>query len=175
MLTTILFTGLLSLCDHTPRSVASNFSTDIKGDPDTRAMTWGTAGATTHRITFSPPRGCRVRVLRVYGDLLAWPRGTVEPGKFAGVLWGLQTTGPEGSLHADLAADNTMLYIQHATGGGPARAPVDFAVAAGGLLERDHVLVSKLAVWLNDTGRDIHMEPSFVVVYRFEADGFNRR
>lgn len=174
MLRTLLIVALLrfacsaSDCISKPCSVSSNFSADLIGEADHRADTWGTAGATFHRITFRPPAGYRVRVLRVYGDFLIWPIGKVEPGKFAGALWGLATTGPDGSIHADWAADNTMLYVQVATGGQPARAPVNFRTAHGGLLGPDHVLVSKMAVWLNDTGLKIHMEPSFTVVFQYQ-------
>lgn len=164
-----LFTALLSPALG-PYSAAANFSADLIGAPDARPNTWGTAGATSHRITFRPPAGYRVRVLRVYGDFLAWPVGKAPEGRFAGALWGLQTTAPEGSQRADWAADNTMLYVQVATGGQPARAPVNFDVREGGLLEPDNVLVSRLAVWLNDTGLKIHMEPSFVAVYQFERE-----
>jgi len=141
---------------------------DLQGDPDTRPGTWGDAGAVYNRITFSPPAGCRVRILRAMGDFLTCPRGIVPRGKFAGALWGLQTTAPDGSAYADLA--NTMLYVQNATSGEPARAPIDFTVKAGGLLQLDNVPVSKMAVWLNDRGLQLHVEASFVVVYRFEGD-----
>jgi hypothetical protein len=149
-------------------SSATNYSADILGTPDTRPDTWGRAGVQSWKIRFKPPAGHRVRIVRVYGDFLIWPKGLVEPGRFAGALFGLQTTAPEGSVHADLAADNTMLYVQTATGGGPARTAFDYDVSAGGLLEPDHVLVVKVAVWLNDTEREIHCEPSFTMVYRYE-------
>lgn len=153
-----------------PYSAATNHATDLEGDPDSREGTWGTAGAVSHRIVFKPPVGYRVRVLRVYGDFLTWPIGKVESGKFAGTLWGLQTTGPDGSARADPIADNCFLYIQLATGGEPARASVNYDVREGGLLGPDHILVSKHAVWLNDTGLKIHMESSFVLVYQFEKE-----
>ena len=152
-------------------SFGTNFSADIKGDPDTRQDTWGDAGYTVKAITFRPPPGYRVRILRVYGDFVVWPLGRVGPGRFAGVLLGLQTSGPEGSVRADWAGDNTMLYIQDATGGEARRAGFDFDTKAGGLLEADHKLLVKMAVWLNDTGLPIHMEPSMVVVYRYEREG----
>lgn len=151
-------------------SAATNFTVDILGEPDTRPDTWGTAGYSVKAITFTPPPGHRVRILRVYGDLLFWPMGKVEQGKFAGVLLGLQTTAPEGSVRMDWAADNTMLYIQDATGGGPRRSAFDYDVSVGGLLQPDHKLLVKMAVWLNDTGLPIHIEPSFVMVYRFEKN-----
>lgn len=149
-------------------SAAANFSADILGEYDTRPDTWGRAGAASWKITFKPPAGKRVRILRAYGDFLIWPIGKVEDGKFAGALFGLQTTAPEGSVRADLAADNTFLYLQTATGGKPERIAFDHVTRDGGLLGPDHVLVVKVAAWLNDTERPIHMEPSFTVVYRFE-------
>ena len=155
-------------CTDRPCSLAANFSADIKGNPDTRADTWGTAGAVLKRIAFKAQPGYRVRVLRVYGDFLVWPMGKVKQGRFAGALFGLQTTAPDGSIRADWAADNCFLYVQVATGGGPARSAFDYDTKAGGLLEPDGVLVLKMAVWLNDSGLAIHMEPSFVVVYQLE-------
>jgi len=151
-------------------SSAANFSADILGVPDTRPNTWGRAGARTWQIRFKPPAGYRVRITKVYGDFLIWPKGTVEPGKFAGALFGLQTTAPEGSERAIPTADNTFLYVQTATGGAPARAAFDYDVSAGGLLERDHVLTVKVAVWLNSTELEIHCEPTFVAVYGWEKE-----
>lgn len=150
-------------------SSATNFTTDILGEPDTRPDTWGRAGTSVWKIRFTPPpAGHRVRIMRVYGDFLIWPKGKVEDGRFAGALLGLQTTAPEGSVRADLAADNTMLYVQTATAGKPERVAFDYDVSAGGLLEADHVLVVKVAVWLNDTERAIHCEPTFTMVYKYE-------
>lgn len=148
-------------------SVATNQADDITGVPDTRLYTWGTAGAVEHAIVFEPPEGCRVRVVRVYGDAIAWPVGSVEPGKTAGVLWGLRTTAPEGSKWTKQAADNTMVYFQFGTRGEVARISFDQQIPNGRLGE-DHTLISKVAAWLNDTGRAIHIEPSFVIVFRFE-------
>ena len=155
-------------------SAATNLSVDLKGTPDLRQDTWGTADYSIKTITFNPPPGHRVRILRVYGDFVSWPIGKVEPGKFAGVLLGLQTTAPEGSTRMDWGADNTMLYIQDATGGGPRRAAFDFDVSDAGLLQPDNKLLVKMAVWLNDTDLIIHMEPSFVMVYRYEKNDSDR-
>ncbi len=167
----VLITALSSVAQT--YSAATNLSVDIKGEPDFRQDTWGTAGYAVKAITFDPPPGHRIRILRVYGDFLAWPIGKVKPGKFAGVLLGLQTTAPDGSARMDWGADNTMLYIQDATGGGPRRAGFDYDVSDGGLLQPDNKLLVKMAVWLNDTGLTIHMEPSFVMVYRYEKNDNN--
>ncbi len=171
LISVLLFTALSSVAQT--YSLGTNFSADLKGVPDNRADTWGDADYVVKAITFKPPQGYRVRIIRAYGDFLVWPIGKVEPGRFAGVLFGLQTTAPEGSIRADWAADNTMLYIQDATGGEARRAPFNFDTSAGGLLEDDHKLLVKMAVWLNDTGLFIHMEPSFVLVYRYEKKNDN--
>jgi hypothetical protein len=150
-----------------PYSLAANFSADLSGQQDNRPNTWGTVEAVYPKIVFHPPDGYRVHILRVYGDFLIWPRGKVEKGRFAGALWALHTTEPDGSSRAEPAADNHLLYVQLATGGKSERAAVDFVVREAGLLGADHTLVVKLAVWLNDTGLAIHMEASFVLVYEF--------
>lgn len=155
-------------CIAKPCSASTNFSEDIIGQADTRPDTWGTAGAISKRIPFHPPLGYRVRILRVYGDFLVWPRCLVVPGTTAGALWGLQTTAPDTSDKADWSADNTFVYVQTATNGAPARIPVDFSVKDGGLLEADNLLVSKIAIWLNDTGCCVHAEATWVMVFQYE-------
>lgn len=144
---------------------SSNFSADLAGQPDSRPGTWGTAEAVTWTITFSPPAGCSVEITQIHGDLVAWPTGgKVEEGRFAGVLFGLSTTGPDGSTHGDWLADSCFLYVQDAVGREARRAPFSEKVKVRLLDDR---LMVKVAVWLNDTGRTIHMEPTFTLGYRF--------
>ncbi len=146
---------------------ANNFAGDIRGTPDTRPGCWGEAGYFVKTVTFHPPPGKRVKILRAYGDLLAWPRGKPPEGTFAGVLFGLQTTAPEGSVRADWLADNTFLYVQGAVSDkGRERLPINVTIADG-LLEPDNKLYYKFAVWLNDTGKEIHLEASLTLVYDF--------
>jgi hypothetical protein len=159
-----------------PFCSATNFSVDLLGPVDQRGSTWGNADAHSWAITFKPPVGYRVRILRLSGDLVAWPK--VLPGEFpvadgayAGVLLGLQTTAPQGSTRCELCADNTMLYVQGAIDSHPIRVPFDQRVSAGGMLGTDNKLVVKVAAWLNTTGKPIHMEPTFTVTYRFEPEG----
>lgn len=158
------------VCPVGNRVFATNFSWDAEGQPDNREGTWGKADYVLKTITFKRvPAGCRVRVLRVYGDLLAWPLGVVPVGTAAGVLMGLQTTAAGGpSASVDWGADSIFLYVQHATKGEVARIPLSEYVDA--LLERDHQFVVKLAVWLNDTGKKIHVEPTLTVIFRYEKD-----
>jgi hypothetical protein len=162
--------GLTAQPKAEPHSSSANFSVDLSGDPDTRPSTWGTAGYVVWKVPFSVPAGMRVRILRVYGDFLAWPKGKAPEGTFAGTLLSLHASPPERpvSTVSPYLADNCFLYLQTATGGSPARAPFDDDVSAGGLLA-DNVLYVKAAVWLNDTGLEIHMEPTMVIVYRIEG------
>lgn len=162
-----MWTGLL-LSIAAVMSSAFNFSADIRGVPDTRPQTWGEAGYHEWTIKFNPPAGKRVRLLRAYGDFVAWPLGEVPKGKFAGVLFGLLTTAPDGSDRAVPGADNCPLYIQMGVHDRPERAAFDNDISAGGLLGPDHTLRVRVAVWLNETGLKIHMEPTFVLVYRWE-------
>lgn len=149
-----------------PYSAATNHADDIAGTLDTRPSTWGTAGYAVHHLEFHPPAGYKTRILRVYGDFQGWVRKNPS-GNCAGVLWGLSNTAKDGSDRVTPAADNTFLYVQDAVcERRPFRAAVDYKINR--LLESDNVLVSKVAVWLNETGEPIHMEPSFVVVYQFE-------
>jgi hypothetical protein len=154
-----------------PYSAATNHSDDIEGTQDTRPDTWGTAGYNVHSIQFHPPAGYRTRILRVYGDFQGWIRQNPS-GNAVGVLWGLQTTAPEGSQRVTPAADNTLTYVQDAicNNKGPFRAPFDYHIQGGGVLESDNLLYSKAAVFMNETGQPVHMEASFVVVYQFERE-----
>lgn len=159
-----------------PYSATSNFSIDLAGTADVAA--WGSAGAVQIPIRFNAPAGYRTRILRIYGDFVAWPRtGAIAQGS-AEVGWGLKTTAPDGSTRVTYptapgtsAYDNSFAWIQNvvtAQNSSP-RAPFDFAVAAGGLLGADGVMICQPFVALNTTGLTIHMEPTFTIVYQFEV------
>jgi hypothetical protein len=176
----LLFAALLQLGPYT---MSGNFPRDLAGPVDTRMAgqvcasgpcIWGTADSDVLPIQFKPPAGYRVRILRLRGDMVAWPRVLpgevpVAPGQYAGVLMGFQTTAPEGSAKCDWGADNTMLYIQDAVGTEPRRAPFDYR-DVNVLLEPDSILRLVIASWLNTTGRAIHIEATYTVVYRFEKE-----
>lgn len=164
-------------CISSPCSAAANFAYDLIGTPDSRAGTWGSAGSQTYKMTFKVPPGYRVRVLRVYGDFVFWPRGTPQPdagdnvvGHAVGVLFGLSSTAPDGSalVEGGGASDNCFLYIQDSSKGGERRAPFDYDTHIGGLLEPDGVMVVKAAVWLNTMGLAVHIEPSFTTIFQYE-------
>jgi hypothetical protein len=155
-----------------PYSTALNFSVDLAGTPDTRPGTWGNAGFAQNLTTFSPPARYRVRVLRIYGNFIGFPRsGVPAEGTSCEIGWGLKTTAPDGSVHASTGYDNSFVWLQEVvTTASPARSVVfDFDVHVGGLLEADHHLISQTFVALNTTGLTIHMEPTFTMVYQFES------
>lgn len=175
---TLLLTALLALPAFAerhilgPYSAATNHADDIQGVPDTRPNTWGTAGYSIHTVQFHPPEGYRTRILRIYGDFQGWIRKNPS-GKCVGVLWGLQSSAAEGSSRVSPAADNTFVYVQDSVCGSARRnfrAPVDYYTQAGGLLDSDNVLISKVSAWLNETGKPVHLEPSFTIVYQFEKE-----
>ena len=145
---------------------ATNMAADLAGDPDNRPGTWGTAGAQSVQIHFAPPAGCRVRITRVYGDFLAWARGVVPPGTYAGVLFGLSTAAPDGSTNADLISNSCFVYYQ-AVIGSDQGARIQYDIPGLNVILPDGVLVEKVAVWLNNTGQIVHMEPSYVIVYEW--------
>lgn len=166
-------------CITKPCSAAFNQSYDLIGTPDSRPGTWGSAGAASSPIKFKAPIGYRTRVLRAYGDLTFWPRGTPDGdpadkivGAAAGVLLGLSSTAPDGSaaVEGGGASDGCFLYVQDSTKGLERRVAIDYDTHVGGLLEADNLMVVKVAVWLNSLGLAIHIEPSLVVVFQFEKE-----
>lgn len=150
-----------------PYSAATNHSDDLEGTADDRPGTWGKAGFSVHKYHFSPPAGYRVRVLRVYGDLSVFTRKP-DYTKCAGALWGLGSTAPEGSTRMTFAADNTFVSVQDSICGGPRSRQFDYDTQVGGLLGPDNVMTSKVAVWLSDVVGSVHLEPTFVVQFRYE-------
>ena len=157
---------------HGPYSTALNFSIDLAGTPDTRPGTWGNAGFAQNITTFSPPAGYRVRVLRVYGNFIGFPRsGVPAAGASCEVGWGLKTTAPDGSARTSTGYDNSFVWLQDViTSPAPNCSVVfDFDVHIGGLLAPDNQLISQTFVALNTTGLTIHMEPTFTTVYQFET------
>lgn len=160
-----------------PFTASSNFAADLLGPVDTRVGCWGRAEAVTWAVTFKAPAGHRVRILRIRGDLVAWPKFLtgelpMHAGRYAGVLVGFQSTAPEGSTRCDWCADATWIYYQGAldsTSTRPLRIHWDDSVDE--LLEPDHKLVVKVASWLNTIEKPIHIEPTFTVRYQFERQG----
>ncbi|MCU1327595.1 MAG: hypothetical protein JWN34_2965 [Bryobacterales bacterium] len=154
-----------------PYSTAVNFAIALAGTPDTRPGTWGNAGFAQNLTKFTPPAGRRVRILRVYGDFIAFCKsGTPAVGTTCEVGWGLKTTAPDGSVRLSNGYDNSFIWLQNIITASrtSCRAEFDHEVSTGGLLQPDHTMISQAFVALNTTGLTIHMEPTFTCVYQFE-------
>lgn len=145
-------------------SISINYPYDAVGTPDARPGTWGTAGYDDGRVTFAVPDGYRVRVLRVYGNFTARMRG--KPEGYAGALFGLLKTGSGDTKLATYAQDGCLLYLQADVGIVPTHVEFDTRVDDG-LLE-DGVLIVRRSVFLNETNLVLHIEPSFIVEFRWE-------
>ena len=185
MLVKTIFTLLMVGCAATSQptvypdlSSSSNYSVDLLGADDNRQDTWGKSGVFTASIAFPQvPAGYRVRILRVYGNLTAVVKTALStdettPDRLkSGVLVGFLTNAGDGSPSCVPCADNTMLYLQGWVVGERATTlPFDTNVTVGGLLAPDNILRVRVATWLNTTGKPIHIEPSFTVVYHYEQE-----
>jgi hypothetical protein len=152
-------------------SLSLNFPFDSAGEPDTRPGTWGNTAFDDGKIQFlNVPVGKRVRIMRIYGDFVCWPHGPVASGKFAGCLFGIITTATAASPYATLSASGCMAYLQTAIGADMARLHFDFDTSVAGLLEADNIMIVRRALFLSELGPgcSAHMEPSMVVLARYE-------
>lgn len=169
-------------------TLATNLSVDLRGKPDTRPTTWGTAEAfewgvdskDQDSITFHPPTGQRVKILAVQGDLVAWPTemglkpAVIPVGRYAGVLLGLgrQPRSPQvSSAHCSLCCRDVFVYVQGVLSQQQStlRIPLQYA-AVNYILGPDHKLYVKVAVWLNDTGLAVHLEPTMTIQYQWTTE-----
>ncbi len=174
----------LCACGQQPKSftVSGNFPRDLYGPIDARMpgqtcgggpCIWGHADFAALPITFKPPAGYRVRILRLRGDLIAWPKvldgeTPVKPGAYAGVLLGFSTTTKEDSTVCDFCADGTPLYVQGALSDGAVRVPFDYDFRHERVYLDGPVLYLKIASFLNSTGYPIHEEATYSITVRFD-------
>ena len=151
---------------------SGNFAVDLYGVADTRPGCWGYADSQEKIITFSPQPGFRVHVSRIRGDLVAWVRSSsasalTPPGSTAGVLLAFHDSGPDGSTRCDWCADNTPVYIQDAVTAAQPKTRAPFDAGLDWTLPDDNKLIVKMASWLNDTGKPIHVEATYTLTFRF--------
>lgn len=151
---------------------STNMAWELYGVPD--LLFYGFDDSSTATITFAPPPpGYRVQITRLHGDFIAWikslPGDNPTPVEStAGVLLGYESTDVAGSIGCDWCAINVPLYIQMAvTPTLPyARASYDYD-HLNFILAADNRLVTKVAVFLNTTGKYIHLEPTVVIDWRY--------
>ena len=162
-----------------PFQTTMNHSFDVTGKPDRRPGSWGLSQAVPIRLKVAAPAGYRVRILRVAGDLVAWPKaGTMTGAQYAEVGWGLNTSLNDGSQYVSypddpsaMAFDNSCVWVQDSLTAthGSSRVSFDRDVSACGLL-KDVTFISQAFVALNTSGLAIHLEPTFTITYRFEEN-----
>lgn len=168
--------GLLAAhahCIDKACTLSINFPYDAVGELDNRPGTWGTAGYDDGRIVFqNVPPGYRVRILRLQGNFTARLYGSkTKSNLYAGALFGIITTASAASPYATLSASGCMIYLQLDVNSSHSQhAEFDWDVSAGGLLEKDHTMIVRRAVYLNETGQSLHAEPSFIVSFRYERE-----
>ena len=176
---------LLCACHPThPRTLGPfqttlNHSIDVTGKPDQRPTSWGLSQPVPIRLKIAAPAGFRVRILRVAGDLVAWPKaGTLTGARYAEVGWGLNTSLNDGSKYvsyaddpAAMAFDNSCAWVQDSLTAthGSSRISFDRDVSACGVL-KDGAFISQAFVALNTSGLEIHLEPTFTLTYQFEEN-----
>jgi hypothetical protein len=152
----------------TNHAITGNFTVELYGPVDTRPGTYGHADYVVWNQPFiNVPAGCRVQILHISGDLMAWAMGAVPAGTNAGLLVGAYSSAGAGSTRAAYAADGFFIYYQAGAGAAPARIQFNQDVTEG-YLSSDNTLNWKVAEFLNTTGFPIHMEVTFSqVVFRY--------
>ncbi|HEB28088.1 MAG TPA: hypothetical protein ENI05_09990 [Porticoccus sp.] len=155
--------------------VTTNWASIMEGLPEVREgqPSSTTTGVAIHRVEFNPPAGHVVRVLHLSGTFDAVVVGNYSVfwcphvrGCTAGILHGMSSTAPEGSLLGTPMADNTFLYHQGNIGGGePFTLMFDQAVDF--TLEDDHVIIGKHAIYWSTLGLPIKLETSVIMTIQF--------
>jgi hypothetical protein len=163
----------------TPSAVLGPYSAAVNIAEDLGEASPSGLSSYASRIQFNAPAGYGTRILRVYGDFIAFPTqpGVIHSGTSVEIGWGLKTTAPDGSTRVTYpgypnvsAFDNSFVWVQGSLSAleNRARLPYDLDVSVGGKLGVDNIMLSQAFVALNTTGIAIHLEPTFVVVYQFE-------
>lgn len=154
--------------------VTTNWASIIEGEPETREgqPSDTTTGVTFNEFTFNPPTGYVVKIVHLSGTFDAVVIGNVPiwwcphiRGCTAGILHGMSSTGPQGSLLGTPFADNTFSYHQGNIGREPFTLAFDREV--GFTLEDDHVMIGKHAIYWSTLGFPVKLETSVIMTIQF--------
>jgi len=135
---------------------------------------WGHADSAVLPMVFKVPAGYRVRILRIRGDLIAWPKvmegeAPVKRGAYAGVLLGFSTTIKEGSPVCPMVcAEGVPIYLQAGISDQPIRVPFDVDLREERTFLDADTLYLKLASFENTLGHSVHMECTYSLRIQFE-------
>ncbi len=151
---------------------ALDVGADLAGKPDPRAIqwpgkVWGNADYDDTIIRFYPPAGYQVHIISAAGSLSSFARGTVPEGTTAGISWGLVSNAVTAKPGADVNPACMAYVKQSITARHDAETtPFSFTqIGENGILGPDNVLISRTAVYLNETGRVMHIEQALVLTY----------
>lgn len=165
-----------------PLFVSINLPADLLGEDDKRPNTWGRSGVREVPYKFlNVPEGYRVRILKIEGDLVCWPRQSLptelsaSAGACAGVLWGLTRTNvtEQGeSKTLEYASDGCFVYVQDAAvAGKKSRTAFSRCFSTDcpdALLTEDHTFINKIAIFLSELGT-IHLEATANITFTYEG------
>ena len=153
---------------------ALDIGADLAGSPDPRALewpgkVWGNAGYSDTAIQFAPPPGYQVHIISAVGTVSSFAHGTVPTGTTAGLSWGLISNAVTATPNAAVNPACMAYVKQSITSRHDAdTTPFSFTrIADNGILGPDNILVSRTAVYLNETGLSIHIEQALVLTYEF--------
>jgi hypothetical protein len=121
-------------------------SASVSGD------VWGLCDSRSVSIVFE---GVPVIVQRIDGDFIGWLRGAAPAGTHAGMLVSFCRSDAGNDPDVSYSASGCFVYVQGSAGSGDFRGTYS---EAGGPLAADNALVVKLAEFLNDSGRSLHLE-----------------
>jgi hypothetical protein len=153
---------------------ALDIGADLAGTPDPRALewpgkVWGNAGYSDTAIQFAPPPGYQVHIISAVGTVSSFAHGTVPTGTTTGLSWGLVsnavTAAPNAAVNpACMAYVKQSITSRHDAD----TTPFSFTrIGDNGILGPDNILVSRTAVYLNETGLSMHIEQALVLTYEF--------
>jgi hypothetical protein len=164
-----------------PKTVSGNFPRDLFGPIDERMAgvfdngpcIWGRADSAILPLQFQPPPGHRTRIVALQGDMTAWIKSLqgdapTPPESGAGVLMGFQTSSSSGTPDCTYAATGCPLYIQDAVMASMPKTRTPFDYQCDCLLDEDNLFHLKIAAWLNNTEKPIHIEATYTITYCFE-------
>ena len=159
-------------------TVATNYSVDMVGSPDTRgSCCWGDHGFQAWEMEFIPDQnipGGIIQIEEIHGDMLSWPTNKgqapaiIPEGRFIGVSVALHRSDRWNSQdYCAFCNRDCMLYMQDALSSKQPVSRITYDIVDMGYrLGPDNTLRIIVAQWLNDAGVMVHMEPTLTIKYR---------
>jgi hypothetical protein len=174
--------GLLAASACHSQVITGNFSVDLYGPLDTRLPNqscnvgpciWGHADSYLFPIPFAPPSGQQVKIESIKGNLIAGIKTlagdpVTPPESMAYVLIGFELPSYSPTPNCSYCYLDVPLYLQGTLSEKQPGVTIPFNYDhVGQLLGTDNVLQVKLAEFLNNTGKPIHLEGTWTIRYKY--------